>query len=124
MPLLISDPVTFPIGTAVVTIGGEGFTVESVTFNEPTSEVIAPDTVGSPRLRAQVGGLDRGSMTVCLDTTASLAKLQARGTWFVVPAVALNIATANFSASIDSLDNTRNVGDYHKSTFGFTRKLN
>lgn len=123
MPLLISDPTTFPIGTAVITIGGESFTVESANYDEPTSEVISPDTVGSPRLRAQVRGLDKGSITVALDTTASLSNLQQRGTWFVVP-TSLGLSGSAFSASIDSISNTRAVGDYWKATFGFTRKLN
>lgn len=123
MPLLISDPQTFPIGTAVITIGGESFTVETANFDEPTNEIIAPDIVGSPRLRAQSRGLDKGSITVALDTTASLANLQQRGTWFVVP-TSLGLSTTAFSASVDSISNTRSVGDYWKATFGFTRKLN
>jgi hypothetical protein len=123
MPLLISDPQSFPIGTAVIVIGGESFVVESANYDEPTSEVIAPDIVGSPRLRAQVGGLDKGSITVALDTTASLNNLKKRGEWFIVP-TSLGLSGSAFSASVDSISNTRAVGDYWKATFGFTKKLN
>ena len=123
MPLLISDPVGFPIGTAVISIGGESFTVQNASFDEPTNEIISPDIVGSPRLRAQSRGLDKGSITVALDTTSSLNNLQQRGTWFVVP-TSLGLSGSAFSASVDSINNVRDVGDYWKATFGFTRKLN
>lgn len=123
MPVLLYDPVGFPIGLCNLTINGETFVPENANFDEPTNEVIAPDAVGSPRLRAITKGLDKGSITVALDTTSSLSNLQQRGTWFIVP-TCLGLSGSAFSASVDSISNVRSIGDYWKATFGFTKKLN
>jgi hypothetical protein len=124
MPIQLDDTATgaSPIGTTPLSINGTTYYVESFSWDFPSAEIIQRDGVGSPRRRATISDLMKGTFTLQLETTGSA--LPAKNVWFAVPASYSPSGSAAFSASVDTCTRAAQIGEYHLVTITCTQKLN